>query len=875
MPERPLLLFPTPEKADRSKLGGGGGTFKKPTPKQQWGQFSPEYRRLMQAFDARRVEVLQSTAGINPEFVLVLEIIGHVDEFAKAARNIKGLELMSEIEIDEISPDDRFYDENKPEGKFSGQLYLVMTDQQALREMFMLWRRYSENPNMKFKRGLAKFKPLFLQLKTIRKWDVQDRLQETGVIDVWKEELELDKERPIRFETELWFRENKEFRKNAVDHIKALVEQDGGRIITQSSINEVAYHGLLMELPVKMIQSIVDAEVTELVKCEYIMFFRPVGQMVVGDKLPKGEAEITDIEEKPMPTGEPIVALLDGLPIANHKLLEGRLIVDDPDNLADDYEVSERMHGTAMASLIVNGDLNKNQATLPRPVYIRPILKPIDIEWIPKPREERIPKDSLAIDLIHRAVRRIFEGDQSSTPVASQVKIINLSVGDAHRQFTHSMSPLARLLDWLSFKYRVLFVVSAGNHPGPIELRVSQAKFNSLTPDERETEIIKALYWDSHKRRLLSPAETINGLTIGAAHYDESQIHTSENRINPFEPLLPSPISAFGNGYRGAIKPDFIFQGGRQLYDLSLESTNMTTIKPSSYQGGPPGNKVAAPGTPASELGAILYRCGTSNATALVSRAGCFCYDSLQDIFSDQAVYNDLEIYSVPLLKAMLVHGCSWDNVDQPLWNNIDQHPNTQTNLSGLAQRRRTGSAKIESKHKPRITQWMGYGIPNTDSVLDCTPQRVTLLGYGELSDGDAHVFHLPLPPSLSARPEWKRLTVTLAWLSPISPRTQKYRTASLWFDISSKIVNTERQNAKWQAVRRGTSQHEIFEGKSAVPFNDGDDAVIKVSCRKDAGNIEHPIVYGLVVSLETSEATNIDIYNEIRARIPTRVQIQ
>ena len=43
--------------------------------------------------------------------------------------------------------------------------------------------------------------------------------------------------------------------------------------------------------------------------------------MVVGDKPPKGEKETTTIEEMPLPTGEPIVALFDGVPLANHRLL--------------------------------------------------------------------------------------------------------------------------------------------------------------------------------------------------------------------------------------------------------------------------------------------------------------------------------------------------------------------------------------------------------------------------------------------------------------------------------------------------------------------------------------------------------------------------
>ena len=161
------------------------------------------------------------------------------------------------------------------------------------------------------------------------------------------------------------------------------------------------------------------------------------------------------------------------------------------------------------------------------------------------------------------------------------------------------------------------------------------------------------------------------------------------------------------------------------------------------------------------------------------------------------------------------------------------------------------------------------------DRVLDCTEQRATLLGFGQLSDGEAHVFRLPLPPSLSARPEWRRLTVTLAWLSPISPNNQKYRNASLWFEINNDRLTLSRSDADRNAVRRGTVQHEVFEGQSADPFIDGERLEIKVNCRNDAGIIPKPVAYGLVVSLEVAEGVDIAVYNEIRAQIAPAIQIQ
>ena len=52
------------------------------------------------------------------------------------------------------------------------------------------------------------------------------------------------------------------------------------------------------------------------------------------------------------------------MPLTNHAALRGRLVVDDPDNLAEKYHVGEHLHGTAMASLIAHGELDANELPL-------------------------------------------------------------------------------------------------------------------------------------------------------------------------------------------------------------------------------------------------------------------------------------------------------------------------------------------------------------------------------------------------------------------------------------------------------------------------------------------------------------------------------
>lgn len=855
MPERPLLVFPEPEDASRSGLGGGAGGFHRPDHARQGRRLAPCFRQLQTTFETRRVEVQQTVTGVDPEQVLVIETVGGIEKFANAVKRIEGFEWMGELELDEIAPDADFYDEGHPDKPLSGRLYLVMSNQRALDEMLSLWHRYKNDPNMEFQHGLTRFREVFDTLVDIRRWDVQDRLHETGLLDSWRLDLEDEGDGLVGFEAELWFRSDADKRATSERVLSQLITELDGRVVTQSVIPEIAYHAILGELPRNAIREIVNAPSTELVKCDYVMFFRPVGQMAAGDRQPEGEpATYVPPAQRPLPMRPPVVAVLDGLPLANHQLLAGRLIIDDPDDWASDYSAVERVHGTAMVSLIVHGDLNSDGSALDSRLYVRPIMKPLI--GLDPPLVECMPGDVLPVDLIHRAVRRLFEGDGDEGPVASTVKIINVSIGDPSRQFDRAMSPLARLLDWLSVKYRVLFVVSAGNCVTDIDLGVSEADFDGMTSEQREDAVVKAILREGRLRRLLSPAESINALTIGAWHRDTSQIGRVDTRIDPYTSPLPSPVSPLGSGYRRSVKPDILFTGGRQLYRKPIVGLNPDNVRLELARFiSPPGCKVAHPGS-RGVLNHTVHCVGTSSATALVSRFGVTCCDELVSVLSSQAPEIQVEPYLVPLLKALLVHGASWGELEVRLREII-------------------GNDGDALSTKNLLTRWLGYGVPDFRKAIECSAQRATVIGFGELGDGNAHVFRLPLPPSLASKKEWRRLTVTLAWLSPTVSSTQKYRTAGLWYEAEAGGLDASRQAVDWRAVRRGTVQHEVFEGEGAVPFADGDVLAIKVNCRQEAGRIDSPVPYGLVVSLEVAEGIDIAVYEEIRQRIVIPIQVR
>ena len=153
MPDRPLLLFPMPETADRSKGHGFPTHVHRPSHARQGQRLSPIFAQLQREFIARRVELQQTAAGVDPEQVLVIETIGSIENFANAIKRIDGFEWLGEIEADEIAPDEDFYDEDDAANELSGRLYLVMTNRRALDEMLSLWQRYQNDNNMVFVRG--------------------------------------------------------------------------------------------------------------------------------------------------------------------------------------------------------------------------------------------------------------------------------------------------------------------------------------------------------------------------------------------------------------------------------------------------------------------------------------------------------------------------------------------------------------------------------------------------------------------------------------------------------------------------------------------------------------------------------------------------
>ena len=162
MPERPLLVLPSPGKPlARPRRFGGGGDFPRPTREDQAGRLSPRFVALQEAFDKQLAQIQVESSDLVPEEVVVLETVGTVDDFIRAVGKVPRMEFLAEVEAEDIPPDDDYFSvlddgAEKPTKAAPSRVFMASTNQSALRQMLSLWRDWSSGRT--FSRGLGRWK---------------------------------------------------------------------------------------------------------------------------------------------------------------------------------------------------------------------------------------------------------------------------------------------------------------------------------------------------------------------------------------------------------------------------------------------------------------------------------------------------------------------------------------------------------------------------------------------------------------------------------------------------------------------------------------------------------------------------------------------
>jgi hypothetical protein len=765
---------------------------------------------------------------------LVFETRGSVSDVFDAVTRA-GLQLLIEVE-DEFEPDEDFQKSTTRPGDVPGLLHVALAGLEAVQQLRQSWETWSRGEPLEGLGGMTSgLASLFRHLKDVRPWGPEDRVRSTGLVDAINDWLALGiVEVPI--EVEIWFYDSATRRSQAETDVRAAISDVGGRVVRSAIHAGFGYHGVAAIVPTDALRVVTEQglDAIRLLRSHHVFFVRPGGQSV----LPSEEAQPSEPvpENIPLPDGDPTVLLLDGLPATNHARLAGRVIVTDPEGFDDGtYEARLRRHGTEMASLIVWGDLGANEAPLTRPLLARPILRP-DSQTLNN--DEAVPDGTLLPDLMVRAFR--------DTVVDSSIRIVNLSVCDPHAPFDTIPSAWARALDWLTAEHNVLALVSAGNHL-TIELAVDRATFEAALDGQRRRWTLEALGVDANSRRLLTPAESINSLTVGALHSDGAGAYIAGRRVDILEDAaLPSPISAIGRGFRRSVKPDVHAPGGRQLFTVDLGGAGNTTRLQPAKAILAPGLRAASP-TVADPTTGQTYVRGTSGATGLATRRAARLLELIQVLRSGVAGFEDRHVAAA--LKALLVHGAEWPD----------------TKLIG------DGTSTLP------LDRFLGYGWLAIDHVLGCPAYRVTVLAVGDLGARQEEDIIVPLPAGLSGLVGKRRVTATLAWLSPINWRHRQYRRAKLGFHppVGALRPVVDSKQVKFQKAQRGTVQHQIYEGSGAVPISPNDEIRLTIQCFEQAGGLNGASVpYAAAISLEVAEALGVEVYAEVAAQIRPPVRV-
>lgn len=207
-------------------------------------------------------------------------------------------------------------------------------------------------------------------------------------------------------------------------------------------------------------------------------------------------------------------------------------IVGRDSHVAPQYSNTD--HGTFVAGLICWGSqLNPTVAGLdPSPCGV------FDLQVIPN--DDPAKGDTLSL-LESEFLQSLEEALKQH---ANTYKVWNLSLGTDTVCSLDEFSPLAEELDNLQDRYKVSFVISAGNYDIPPLLDYPRAG-NQLQAG-----------------RITAPADSVLGITVGAiSHVDYKAQGPKEHH--------PSAFSRHGAGPNHVIKPDLIHYGGSCSTDLS------------------------------------------------------------------------------------------------------------------------------------------------------------------------------------------------------------------------------------------------------------------------------------------------------------------
>lgn len=235
-------------------------------------------------------------------------------------------------------------------------------------------------------------------------------------------------------------------------------------------------------------------------------------------------SNFTGIDEKGIEDSELIIGVIDS-GISDNTIL-AKYVIGRKEYVPPQYQ--NRRHGTFVASSILFGSQFDGKVQESAKSF-----KLFDV--IAMPNSD--PKMGLTETLSETDLYTLI--DEVMKDYSDKIKIWNISLGTKSLVIDNKVSDLAIFLDYAQEKYKVQFIVAAGNYKSqPLRTWPSQIL--------------------SQIDRITSPADSVRSISVGSI--------ASKSNINSLVKVNePSPFSRKGPGANYMIKPDIVDFGGNQL----------------------------------------------------------------------------------------------------------------------------------------------------------------------------------------------------------------------------------------------------------------------------------------------------------------------
>lgn len=818
-------------------------------------RFDAMFERLRNSLssDADVAALRSDPTGLAPNRGLVFVTAAPIESLHRAIEKA-GLNFVVEA-AERFEPDNLFFYPGDSGRQLDGRLYVTMPNDEAFRTLIGLYDRYcAQEP---FERGLTPLRDLFDLLVEIRPWSMRERVSDDTASAI-ADRLQDAPDARMRIEVEIYPGAPAAAR----DRVLAALGPDA-TILRDAYLPDIRYHGLLVEISPETALAIANRVADGPSSHDDIFLIEPHSVVQAEPFVTATDGWTPPAIERPVPARSCRAAVLDGIPITEHPLLRERLEIADPDQAAQRVSLGDRRHGTAIASLIAHGDLASGEAPLNSKILLRPVLTHVSPPNLDGRRSEQFDADQLTVEIVHSALDSFF--GENPDPRAASVFVVNVSLGDRHRPAgAGPVSGWARLLDWWSATAGVLFVVSTGNSDADLPLQdfPTSAQADAATPHDLNSAAVKALISSRATRPVLSPAEGVNVLTVGAAHDEATAPSVLPNGVR--DPLMlkgsPSLISRGGPGIANAMKPDVLVAGGRTLASVRASS------------GGPnlkwspavllSGQRSAAAPIEAARPFPIARSHGSSNAAALATRLAVRIVDNA--IATSGPFPDGLDRRQSALLaKCLITHAADWNEAGKFALQLLERSP------------------RNPEQERRAVADLVGYGLVDDTRALGSTDQRITLLDVGVIRKDQGLVYRFRPPQCLSPSTERRNVSATIAWFTPVQPTRRLYRQAELFVDDlvdNGFALGVDPLSAQPtdRLACRGTVWSQSFDGANAIAHGDEDYVQLRVSCRETypgALSARMEIPFAVAMTIEVGVSTALPLYDEVLAAIRAEVQ--